>query len=319
MSNLERTVRNIREAINFTTLLLGTRRSESQLEPLFEKIGEVVPLADPLPLHPNTYAEASGIDPGELLETHSYVKTRFLRLDDGDIVMKRGDAVYPEAITSMPDSPRFLYARGDMRLLEQKSATIIGTRTPSDQGTRMTKDVVQALGSHQVVIVAGLAMGIEGIAHITALAMDVPTIAVLGTSLIDTYPPGHRQLQHIIGEKGLLLTRYSPAIQLQKWHFLLRSRLMSSLSTGSILIEDRDGGSAVKQADYAITQHKRVVVFQQSMDNRSLLWPRRLSLQPGVMVVKRPELIHARLYSKPKESTVEVSSGPEQLPLFDFS
>lgn len=313
--------KHIQEAINYETVLLGSRKSESHMEPIFERIGEVVPLTDPMTLHPNTYAESIGISAQELLETHSHVKARFLRLDDSDIVLKRGDGLYPKPVARISGSPRFLYLRGDHRLLDTKCVCVIGTRNPSNEGKAYAKETVQELAKHTVTVVSGLALGIDGIAHITSLATGIATIAVLGTALTEVYPPEHRKLQKMIGEKGLLVTRFSPATQTQKWHFLLRNQLMSSLSVGSIVVEDRDGGGAVKQAQYALDQQRKVVLFQHVLDNRSLLWPRRLSLKPGVLVVKHPGTIHARLFApstqaKPQEIG---EARPEQLSLFNLS
>lgn len=321
MDNGDRTLRNIQEAMNYETLVACTKRSESFVEPLFESIGEIVPLSDSLTLHPNTYADAAHVDAREMLEVHSFVKARFFRLEHTDHVIKRGDLLYPESVAVVQDSPRFLYVRGDVSLLTRKCVCVIGTRNPSNEGKQYAKNTVAALATHDVVIVSGLALGIDGIAHISALASKTPTIAVLGTPLIDSYPPQHRDLQRIIGERGLLVTRFSPAMQTQKWHFLLRNRLMSSLAVASVVVEDRDGGGAVKQASYALEQKRRVVIFQHMVDNRSLLWPRRLSLKPGVMIVKRPDYIHARLFAKPRitEQTVEQTPIPAQLSLFDLS
>ncbi len=313
--------KHIQEAINYETVVLSSRKSEAHIEPIFERIGEIVPLTDPLTLHPNTYAEHLGIPAQELLETHSHVKARFLRLDDSDIVLKRGDGVYPQPVARVSGSPRFLYVRGNHELLDKKCVCVIGTRNPSYEGKTYAKETVQELAEHMVTIVSGLALGIDGIAHITSLATGTSTIAVLGTPLTDVYPPEHRKLQMMIGEQGLLVTRFSPATQTRKWHFLLRNQLMSSLSIGSIVVEDRDGGGAVKQAQYALDQQRKVVLFQHVLDNRSLLWPRRLSLKPGVLVVKHPNTIHARLFApatqaKPPEI---LEARPAQLSLFDLS
>lgn len=313
--------RHIHEATNYETLALALKKADSVIEPLFDEIGGVVPIGDPMTLHPNTYAEAAGIGVNELLALHSQVKARFLRLEYTDVVLARGDSLYPAEVASAPGSPRFLYLRGDISLLGRKSLAVIGTRNPSDEGTRYAKETVQALARHQVAIVSGLALGIDGIAHITALASGTPTIAVLGTSLIDVYPGEHRKLQQAIGEHGLLLSRFSPATQAQKWHFLLRNQLMGSLAAGSVIIEDRDGGGAVKQALYALEHKRKVVLFQHVLDNRALLWPRRFSLKPGVLVVKHPEHIHARVFAGMKGEPDRAEEGRDktQLSLFDLS
>lgn len=321
MDNADRTARNIQEAMNFETLLLCSKRSEISVESIMETIGEMVPLSDPMTLHPNTYAQAIEKDARDLLEMHSFVKSRFFRLDMSDHVMKRGDPLYPEHIGAASESPRFLYTRGDTALLAKRCVCVTGTRNPSNEGKQYTKATVETFVAHDVAIVSGLSLGIDGIAHISTLANHGSTIAVLATPLIDSYPTEHRDLQRIIGERGLLVTRFSPAVQPQKWHVLLRNRLMGSLGVGSIIVEDRDGGSAVKHAAYALEQRRRVVIFQHVLDNRSILWPRKLSLMPGVMVVKRPEHIHARLFAKVRTipSVDEHVPDSTQLPLFDLA
>jgi len=321
MDLIERSSRNIQEAINYETLVCATRRAESYVEPLFEEVGTVIPMMNPMTVHPNTYADAFGLDPRELLEVHSRVKAQFLRLEASDLVLKRGDDAYPDWVAEVRGSPRFLYTRGDISLLDRKCVCVVGTRSPSTEGKEYTKQTVQALISHNVVIVSGLALGIDGIAHISTLALGGQTVAVIGTPLTEVYPAEHRDLQRMIGERGLVITRFSPATQTQKWHFLVRNQLMSSLGSGSVVIEDRDGGGAVKQAHYALEQDRCVVLFQHVVDNRSLLWPRRFSLKSGVLVVKKAEHIHARLFSKartPSRPTDE-KRAPDQLSLFDFS
>lgn len=310
--------KHIQEAINYETLLLCIKKAESYVEPLFERLGEIVPLYNPLSLHPNTYSTVTGINADELLRTHSQVKAQFFRLEPNDVVLKRGDLFYPEHVASVPSSPRFLYVRGDINLLSKKCVSVIGTRNPSDEGKHFTTETVRALVNHDTVIVSGLALGIDGMAHITTLAEQGSTIGVMGTPLIEVYPKEHRKLQEIVGQRGLLVSRFSPATQTQKWHFLLRNRLMSSLSVGSIVIEDRDGGGAVKQAQYALEQKRKVIIFQHVLDNRSLLWPRRIALKQGVLVVKQPQYIHARLFPSIKEESKPVSPS-KQLSLFDLT
>ena len=321
MDLIERSSRNIQEAINYETLVCATRRAETYVEPLFEEIGTTVPLSNPMTLHPNTYANVFDLDARELLEVHSRVKSQFLRLEYTDVVLKRGDEAYPSHVAEVRGSPRFLYARGDVSLLDHRSVCVVGTRNPSGEGKEYTKQTVKELASHGVAIVSGLALGIDGIAHISALSLGAATVAVIGTPLTEVYPSEHRELQRMIGEHGLVITRFSPATQTQKWHFLVRNQLMSSLGSGSIVIEDRDGGGAVKQAQYALEQGRNVVLFQHVVDNRSLLWPRRFSLKAGVLVVKRAEHIHARLFSKARIPQLQNTREPvaDQLTLFDFS
>jgi DNA processing protein len=297
-----------------------TKQPASQVEDLFDRIGDVVRLSDPLTYHPNTYANVLQIPMQQLLENHSLIKGRFLRLEVNDQIIKRDDVAYP-ACLSAEVAPRFLYARGDISLLKEKCVAIIGNRNPSNEGKVYTQSTVAAIASHNVVTVSGLGRGIEGIAHISALSLGNPTIAFLSSSLIETYPEEHRDLQRVIGERGLLVTQFSPAATMQKWHIPMRNQLMSALCAASVIIEERDGGAAVKQAYYALQQQRKVVLFQHALDNRSLLWPRKLALMPQVVVVRKPQLLHARVFPSSQKTYQKQQPQPQetQLSLFDLS
>ena len=316
MTETDSIPRHLQEAINFETLKIVSKQSVSQVEHQFDRLGDVIRLSDPLTYHPNTYAETFQISAQHLLESHSRVKGMFLRLEPQDRIVKRDDSDYP-AFLPGETAPRFLYLRGDSSLLKKKCVAIIGNRNPSNEGKSYTQNSVSALASHEVVTLSGLDVGISGIAHITALSVGRPPIAVLSSSLIESYPDEHRELQSVIGERGLLVTQFSPVFPMQKWHIPMRNQLMSALCTATLIIEERDGGACVKQAYYALQQQRKVVLFQHVLDNRSLLWPRKLSLMPQVLVMKQPQLLHARLFPTSRKFPEQM---PEtQLSLFDLS
>ncbi len=282
-----RATEHIQEAINFETVVVCTRRSETTIEPLFEELAERVDVSRPLSEQPSPYAKALHVPLESLLEVHQAVSHAFAKLSSNDTVLKRGCPGYPERAVDDPYAPRFLYARGEVGLLDSSTVAVIGTRNPSGEAKRNAHQATLALLEAGYSVCSGLALGTDGVAHLACLAAGKPTIAVIGTSLLESYPAQHAALQAKIAETGLVITRFSPAATTQKWFFLLRNRLMSSLSVASLVVEDRDGGGAVHQAEYALEQGRLVVLYHHSVENRAILWPRRLSIRPGVIIVKK--------------------------------
>ncbi len=307
-------VKQLQEAINWEALKLCLNVEERQLEALFNEIETIVPLGNPLTLHPNIYSKVSGVAVEELLRAHSQVKSAFFKLAPHDRVLKRGDPHYPPSL----EFPRFLYARGNLELLKQRSVTLAGTGNVSNEGKENTVESVKALVKEGVAIVAGLNLGIEGIAHLTSLAEGGMSIGVLSTPLTETFPESHKQLQDLIGQRGLLLTQFSPLVKLQRWHIILRNRVLAYLTEGTLLIEERDGGSGVKQAFYALEANKRVVIFSQLLEQRTLVWPKRLIQRQGVFTVKDAKTLYPLFFPEKKKQS-HVKPLPQQFSLFELS
>ncbi len=292
--------RNFQEALNYEALIYASGKGEASIEPLFDQLGHTLDLSIALPSHPHTYADAIGVPPSILLEGYYHAHARFQRLSTGDVIIKRGDALFPQAAAIVPHAPRFLYVRGDLSLLSRRMVCVVGTRNPSDEGKLFARESTLAIGSAGLVVISGLALGIDGVAHLTALSQGIPTVAVIGTSLIESYPTEHANLQARIATEGLLVSRFSPVAKTQKWFFLLRNRLMSSLSIASVLVEDRDGGGAVKHAQYALEQQRTVLLFRHTLENRSILWPRKLAADPLTVIIQKTAEIPNLLGMHPK-------------------
>ncbi|NLV84220.1 MAG: DNA-processing protein DprA [Spirochaetales bacterium] len=306
---------HLHEAINFTTLVRVLRQSETTVEPLFEQLALQVDVNKPLIEHLDQYTKAISIPRDMLLSQYRTVIDAFKTLSTSDVILKRGDSPYPEQAFSDPYAPRFLYGRGNIDLLKLPVVAVIGTHNPSREGRRNAHQAAQLLTKAGYIISSSLALGIDGIAHLTCLAMKKPTIAVIGTSLVSSYPAEHAELQRQIGEDGLVLSRFSPASETQKWFFPLRNRLMSSLSIASVVVEDRDGGKAVRQAEYALDQGRLVIIFKHTFENRALSWPRRLSIRPGTLVVKDPSQIVSAI-ERSRSGHAPQYVDPSQLTLF---
>ena len=146
-----------------------------------------------------------------------------------------GDADYPPLLAMLDDAPPCLSVAGDAGLLRARSVAIVGGRNASANGQRMAETIAAALAP-TLVIVSGLARGIDAAAHKGALTSG-KTVAAIASGLDVTYPPGHEDLQRQIAEAGAVVTEAPPGTVPQARHFPRRNRIIAGLSLGVIVVE----------------------------------------------------------------------------------
>lgn len=167
-----------------------------------------------------------------------------------------GDAAYPEPLAAIEDAPPFLAAKGNPHLLSKNALAIVGARNASANGRKMSETIARALGQHGLVIVSGLARGIDGAAHLGAL--ETGTIAVLGGGLDVYYPTENRDLQDAIAARGLLLTEHLPGAVPQAQNFPRRNRIISGLALGVLVVEAALRSGSLITARLALEQGREV-------------------------------------------------------------
>lgn len=306
------------QALNFETLLNCLGGSEAKALEAFAKAERQQLVQEPLSLHIDAYAQLLGLDADAVSRAYWRCRPLFESMDEKTIILGWDSPAWPKMVDSFAYRPRFLYVQGRVQLLSEPSVSVIGTRSPSLEGKKLALQTSQALSKGGYIVTSGLALGIDGVAHKAALASGSPTIAVIGTPLSSAYPPEHAELQAQIAKSGVVVSRFAPSTTTQKWHFLLRNRLMSALSVASIVVEDRDGGGAVRQASFALEQKKYLFLYQSSVDNHAVLWPRQFSNKSRVFTIKKPEDLPRVLTQAMKDrlSLGKKSEKPVQLDLF---
>lgn len=148
-----------------------------------------------------------------------------------------GDPHYPANWLESPDPPLVLHARGRLDLLGQSALAVVGSRHPSRQGADNAFQFSAALSQAGLVVVSGLAQGIDGSAHEGALTGPAGTIAIVGTGLDRVYPRQHHALNARIAEEGLLLSEHVLGTPPLAPHFPQRNRLIASLGQGTLVVE----------------------------------------------------------------------------------
>lgn len=165
----------------------------------------------------------------------------------------------PSRLRALPDAPKQLWYRGTLPDETRPAVAIVGTRKPTSYGRAVTEQLASKLAERGVVIVSGLALGIDSIAHQAALKVDGTTVAVLPSGVDNPYPATHRSLANEIIEKGgALLGEYPLGMPGLPHHFLERNRLVSGLSDIVVVTEAANRSGTFNTVSHALTQGKDV-------------------------------------------------------------
>lgn len=204
----------------------------------------------------------------------------------GAFLIFLGDKGYPEALAATEDAPPFLVAKGHQHLLGKQTIAIVGTRNASSNGRRMAFEIAQTLGENGLVVVSGLARGIDTHAHQGAL--ETGTVAVLGGGIDVYYPKENRDLQDNIAQTGLILSEHIPGSQPQAQNFPRRNRVISGLSIAVVVVEAALRSGSLITARLASEQGRDVfAVPGHPMDPRAK-GPNKL-IREGALLVEDAE------------------------------
>ena len=178
---------------------------------------------------------------------------------------------YPERLKHYADAPAGFFFKGHFDINEHKTIAVVGTRTPSAYGKKMTPKIIEELQQYKPCVISGLALGIDALAHKAALDNNLATIAVLGQGLPEIYPPDNRKLGLKIIEQGGLLTEFSFNKSPDPRQFPQRNRIIAMLSDAILVIESKASGGSMITANFAIDYFKDVFALPgRSGDSKSV-------------------------------------------------
>lgn len=178
------------------------------------------------------------------------------------------DDEYPVDMRNYDDAPLSLYCKGDISLLNVPSFGIVGTRNPTKYGERVTEEFAEKL-CKRFCIVSGMAKGVDGIAHRTALKSDGKTVAVLACGVNIIYPRENRDIYEQIAEKGLIVSEYPLGKRAEQYDFPIRNRIISGLSKAVLVTEAGKKSGTLHTINHAIKQGKDVFCVPGSIYNKS--------------------------------------------------
>lgn len=166
----------------------------------------------------------------------------------------------PPLLRAIHDPPPGLFVRGDadLSLLERSAVAVVGARACSGYGASVARSLGRELAAAGLLVVSGLARGIDAEAHRGALAAEQPTVAVLGCGIDRDYPAAHAELARRIAERGLLVSEYAPGVEPAPWRFPARNRIVAGLCAATVVVEARERSGALITADLALEEGREV-------------------------------------------------------------
>lgn len=177
------------------------------------------------------------------------------------------DEIYPSKLKEIKNSPKKLFLRGNIELLESNSIAIVGSRECISYGFYEAYEFAKELSKKGICVISGLAQGIDTAAHLGAMHQKGKTIAVLGTGLNKIYPKENEILaESIIKNGGLIISEYGLYEERKSENFPKRNRIMSGLSEGILVIEARKKSGTLITARYAREQGKKVFCVPGNID-----------------------------------------------------
>jgi DNA processing protein len=176
------------------------------------------------------------------------------------IRLRRSDALFPERLAAIFDPPPALYLRGvgTPELLAQRAVAVVGARACSPYGAQVARMLGRELAAAGLVVVSGLARGVDGEAHRGALEAGGLTVAVLGCGIDRDYPASNAQLSRRIEERGLVVSEYEPGVEPAPWRFPARNRIIAGLCEAVVVVQARERSGALITADFALDEGREV-------------------------------------------------------------
>lgn len=178
------------------------------------------------------------------------------------------DKEYPESLKQIYQPPWAIFAKGNLSLLGRgPKLAVVGSRQGSQYGKSAIRFIFPRLIEKGVVIVSGLAKGIDTFAHESAIHLNGSTIAVIAGGLYHIYPKENTDLALEMTKTQLVLSEYPPDTKPEKWHFPARNRIISGLSFGTLLIEANIKSGSLITANYAVNEGREVFALPGSIFN----------------------------------------------------
>jgi DNA processing protein len=169
---------------------------------------------------------------------------------------------YPKRLNNCSDAPLLLFYKGNVDLDAAKIVAIVGTRKNTDYGHKLCEELVEGLQSlENIVVVSGLALGIDAIAHKKSVQLGIPTIGVLGHGLDRIYPHTHKGLSEQMMENGGILTEFPSETLPDRNNFPMRNRIVAGLSDVTVVVESHISGGALITAGMASGYNREVATF----------------------------------------------------------
>ncbi len=226
-------------------------------------------------------------------------------------------------LQTIPNPPKNLYATGvDIdEIMQRPRVAIVGSRKVTPYGDNITTKLASDLAKHGIVIVSGLALGIDALAHKAALKADGLTAAVLPNSLENIYPSSHTQLAKDITKQGLLITEYesNQGIKSYKGNFIARNRLVAGLSDAVLVTEAAKNSGTLHTAQFAVKQGKKLFATPGNITSPMSAGTNSLIQQGATLVTCAQDILTALdMPATILQPTIATSDNPNEQKIIDL-
>ena len=192
------------------------------------------------------------------------------------------------------NAPEWLYLAGDLSLVEMAPrVSIVGTREASREGLHRAARLARELVAENVLVVSGLARGIDTAAHRAAIDADGRTIAVLGTPLEETYPQENAALQRLIVSDHLALSQFPEGQPTKRSNFPRRNRTMALLTDATVIVEAAEGSGTISQGWEALRLGRRLFIMRSVVEDAELTWPAEMLKYGADVLADTQDLLEA--------------------------
>ncbi len=236
-----------------------------------------------------------------------------------------GSGEYPPLLRQLPDPPVVLYVRGDAALLSRHAVAIVGTRRPTAYGSQVGHRLARDLAERQLVIVSGLARGIDSAAHRGALEGNGKTVAVLGSGADVIYPRENKRLAEKIMETGAVISEFPLGTSPAPENFPIRNRIISGLSLGVLVVEAAEYSGSLITARLAVDHNREVYAVPGNITSAQSFGPNHLIKQGAKLtdewidvIEEFPAEIRMQLLP-PVAASEEQRDAPKTASLFEES
>jgi DNA processing protein len=198
----------------------------------------------------------------------------------GGRILTREDAAYPERLLEIFDPPAVLWTRGEVGLLERPGIAVVGTRQPTPYGLGMAEVLSRDLANRRLIILSGMARGVDTVAHKAALKAGGRTVSVWGTGIDVIYPKENKRLaEEIVGSGGAIVSEYPLGTFPAPQNFPIRNRILSGMSVGVLVIEAGEYSGTRITARCALDQGREVFAVPGNVTSKNAWGPNTLIKQ----------------------------------------
>ena len=221
---------------------------------------------------------------------------------------------YPFRLKEIADPPAVLYYKGTLLPIDDRSVAIVGTRIPTAYGREAAAVLSRGLAEIGLTVVSGLALGIDGIAHRTALESGGRTIAVLAGGLDSVYPKEHNGLFRQIQEQGAVISEQPLGVRPDPRSFPRRNRLISGVSLGSVVVEAAEGSGTRHTVYHALEQNREVFCVPGSIFSPASDFTNRMIKEGAKLVTGIPDILEELNITGAAQGARAPQKAPEQAP-----